>query len=206
MRPLFLLILFAALISSCRGDDDDEGVASEDSDSAATVVPTANVAIGDQAELDETITEYLASNFPDELPYRGDCEDTAEPLCGQFRGIDIDGNEYILIGDPGTLRAFGWVVVRQGDTAWEVVIHDLSNGWSRRDMALITPGVCQEVRAAPGMTGAAIECLEPLTPVTVSGGPRLADDILYFPIGMNRWVPGARLCNPQSDEGCGATS
>lgn len=212
---LFLGLAFAALLIGCGGDDDNDAAeeTAESTEVTSTAIategpsdPGAGPQVGDQAALDEAIAEYLAANFPDEETYKGDCEASSQPLCGQFRSLDADGNEYIVIGDPESLESFGWVVVRQAGEGWEVVGHDLSTGWTRQDTPVIAPGDCQAVRALPGASGQVIDCIEPLTSVTIVGAPRLADGALYFPIAPDRWVLGTSLCNPEQDEGCGVTS
>ena len=207
----FGAIFLIAIVSSCGGDDDDADeepsvdetatvVATADSRQAAGADPTT----GNQAALDMVLGDYLAANFPDAPTYKGDCSLQLEASCSQFRALDVEGNEYFVIGDPVSFQAITWIVVKQDGDAWLIVADDLSNGWTRDDEALVAPGPCQDVLPEPG-SGMPIECLPPATPVTVAGGPRLAGDVLYFPIGQGRWVLGIGLCHPD-EEDCGATS
>ncbi|MEX2235956.1 MAG: hypothetical protein WEB00_00270 [Dehalococcoidia bacterium] len=211
---ILLAIPCLALLAACGGDDDDgsaDEAASADADAgdgdSTSGDGDVSLVSAEQAALDEALTDYVASNFPEAPAYVGDCETITRATCGQFRGIDADRNEYFIIGDPASFESVAWIVATKDDAGeWDIVAHDVSNGWSRGDTALVVPGDCQEVRAIPGTSGEVVECLEALSSVTVVGGPRLAEGVLFFPIGDERWILGLGICDPERDDNCVATS
>ncbi|HEX5940509.1 MAG TPA: hypothetical protein VFZ12_09125 [Dehalococcoidia bacterium] len=198
------------LVAACGGDDDDAPPGEETEATSASPTSTPDLELeaersADQEALDEAIGAYFAANFPQEPAYVGDCETLAEATCSQFRGLDSDGFEYFIVGDPQTFEAAAWLIVQRAGEGWEVVGHDLSRGWARGDQALVAPGECQNVFSEPG-TGEPLECLAPATVVTVTGGPRLANGSLYFRIEDERWILGTGLCDPAIDDDCEATA
>jgi hypothetical protein len=211
-RSLSILAIATALlfVVACGGGDDDDVADDEEAAQPATPEDTADVAdegarSADQDALDAAIATYFDANFPGEPSYKGDCETLTQASCSQFRALDADGLEYFIVGDPATFEAVAWIIVQRAGTGWEVVGHDLSRGWARGDDAVVAPGDCQDVLPEPG-SGQPIECLEPASVVTVTGGPRLAGNVLYFRIGENRWILGVGLCDPAVDEDCAPAS
>lgn len=202
-------MVLAVTAVGCGGDDD--GAPSDERPTeSATAESTPDLEqeaarSADQEALDEAIGAYFNTNFPEEPPYIGDCETIAEASCSQFRALDAEGLEYFIVGDPQTFEAVAWIVVQRAGESWEVLGHDLSRGWARGDEAIVAPGECQNVLPEAG-SGDPIECLEPASVVTVTGGPRLVGDLLYFRIGEDRWILGTGLCDPAIDEDCAPAS
>jgi hypothetical protein len=208
--PILAALLVATALVAC-GDDGDGEAASDDTGGDETPSADGTPDLEQEAErsadqdaLDEAIRIYFGENFPDEPPYIGDCEAIAEASCSQFRALDAEGLEYFIVGDPQTFEAVAWIVVHRAGAGWEVVAHDLSRGWARGDQAVVAPGPCQDVLPEAG-SGEPVECLEPSSLVTVTGGPRLVNGVLYFRIGEG-WILGVGLCDPRIDDDCAPTS
>ncbi len=182
------------------------GNGGDDKSSAGT--PQAGVT-GTPAEtvsVEQALSDYIKTQLKQD--YAGDCTTAIVPqgtgLCSAARG-DRQDRKAFLIG-PSSYEFTTWVFLRKQGTAWTVestlpvnpeTVNAPGAPWPLEKGAKVVvggTGTCLNVRVAPGIKEAAVNCIADGTVIVLEDGPVTADGYDWWrPVGRSGWVAGDYL-------------
>lgn len=218
-RPLLkwiivIVVLAAAIaggafgISSMLGGNGDEA---QDEPTPTTAPPTADPAVAAEEALRGFVMEQLQKE------YAGDCGTSILPtaegrVCSVAKG-ERDGRRAFIIG-TSSFEFTHWVFLEPAEGGWRVYqtlpVKPESAGvpgapWPLKVGAkVVAAGTsdCLNVRVAPGLKEAAVDCLTDGTEIVLAEGPVEMDGFQWWrPEDRSGWVAGDWLRYPEEVQG-----
>jgi len=152
---------------------------------------------------EQALADLITTQLKQE--YAGDCTAALMPeikgLCSAARGERSDRKAY-LIG-PSAYEYRLWVFLRKEGNAWKVestlpvkpeTVNAPGAPWPLEKGAKVVvggTGTCLNVRVAPGIKEAAVDCIADGTVITLEDGPVEADGYQWWrPQDRSGWVAG----------------
>jgi hypothetical protein len=152
---------------------------------------------------EQALSDYVTTQL--KQAYAGDCTVALMPdtqgLCSAARGERQDRKAY-LVG-PSSYEYQLWVFLKKQGTAWTVestlpvkpeTVNAPGAPWPLEKGAKVVvggTGTCLNVRAAPGIKEAAVDCIADGTVIVLEEGPVDADGFQWWrPEGRSGWVAG----------------
>jgi hypothetical protein len=184
-------------ISMMGGDGGNE------KDSAATAQAQATGTPSETVSAEQAVTDFITNQLKQQ--YAGDCTAALMPeikgLCSAARGERSNRKAY-LIG-PSSYEYQLWVFLRKEGSAWKVestqpvkpeTVNAPGAPWPLEKGAKVVvggTGTCLNVRVAPGIKEAAVDCIADGTEIILEDGPVEADGYQWWrPQGRSGWVAG----------------
>jgi hypothetical protein len=201
---VLIVVLVFLVVSMCTGGDD-----TDDSASSRTPTPEAT------EQSDTTAPEGAVATFVQatlNAQYAGPCSGAqtgadAGKVCSTSRG-EREGVVAYVLGKTLS-EADQWLFLEQRGGAWQVVSSPKITPDTRAIPGVPWPlkvgsvvevtgtGSCLNVRTEPG--GAAVDCLADGTRVTLTAGPRVANELEWWqPQGRNGWIAADYLRYPDA--------
>jgi hypothetical protein len=192
---VLVVVAFAGL--SLRGGDGGGDEASATPQNGATGTPSETVGA------EQALADYITTQLNQE--YAGDCTAALMPevkgLCSAARSERQDRKAY-LIG-PSSYEYQLWVFLRKEGSAWKVestlpvkpeTVNAPGAPWPLEKGAKVVvggTGTCLNVRVAPGIKEAAVDCIADGEILVLEDGPVDADGYQWWrPQGRSGWVAG----------------
>jgi hypothetical protein len=161
---------------------------------------------------DEALAAYSRQKL--QMEYAGDCQAAKQPdddgkLCTSFAGDRGPAKAYVA--GPAFKGFTTWIFVEQKAGQWQVI-----GDFPMNPQAADVPGIpwplavgaqvvvagtgqCLNVREAPGLAPAAIDCLQDGTTIKLAEGPQLVDGFQWWRIdGRDGWVAADWLRYPDA--------
>ena len=196
------IVAIAAVVAfvglSSKGGGNNDGKSSEGT-------PAANVTgtPGETVTVEQALGDYVKTQLGKD--YAGDCTAAIMPegqgLCSAARG-DRQNRKAFLIG-PNLYEFQLWVFLKKDGTAWKVestlpvkpeTVNAPGAPWPLEKGAKVVvggTGTCLNVRAAPGIKEAAVDCIADGTVIVLEEGPVEMDGYQWWrPEGRSGWVAG----------------
>ena len=186
-------------INMTGGGGGDNGDSSNTQDGEATGTPSETV------DAEQALADYITTQLKQE--YAGDCTAALMPdikgLCSAARGERQNRKAY-LIG-PSSYEYQLWVFMRKEGGVWKVdttlpvkaeTVNAPGAPWPLEKGAKVIvggTGTCLNVRVAPGVKEAAVDCIPDGTVIILEDGPVdvEGDEFLWWrPEGRSGWVAG----------------
>jgi len=172
-------------------------------DSAATPGSQTTGTPSESVSAEQALSDYITTQLKQE--YAGDCTAALMPeikgLCWAARG-ERSNRKAFLIG-PSSYEYQLWVFLRKEGSAWKVestlpvkpeTVNAPGAPWPLEKGAKVIvggTGTCLNVRAAPGIQEAAVDCIADGTVIVLEEGPVDMDGYQWWrPEGRSGWVAG----------------
>jgi len=179
------------------GGGGDNGDKSSAQDGNATATPSETV------DAEQALADYITTQLKQE--YAGDCTAALMPdikgLCSAARGERANRKAF-LVG-PSSYEYQLWVFMRKEGGTWKVestlpvkpeTVNAPGAPWPLEKGATVVvggTGTCLNVRAAPGIKEAAVDCIADGTVIVLEEGPVDMDGYQWWrPQGRSGWVAG----------------
>jgi len=192
------IIAIAAVAAFVGASMKDGG---NDNNSAATPGSRTTGTPSENKSAEEALAEYIRTQLSQE--YAGDCTAALMPetkgLCSAARGERSNRKAY-LIG-PSSYEYQLWVFMRKEGSAWKVestlpvkpeTVNAPGAPWPLEKGAKVVvggTGTCLNVRVAPGIKEAAVDCIADGTVIVLEDGPVDVDGFQWWrPEGRSGWV------------------
>jgi hypothetical protein len=164
---------------------------------------------GETVSAEQALSDYITTQLKQE--YVGDCTAALMPdtpgLCSAARG-ERQNRKAFLLG-PSSYEYQLWVFLRKEGSAWKVestlpvkpeTVNAPGAPWPLEKGAKVIvggTGTCLNVRAAPGIKEAAVDCIADGTVIVLEEGPVDMDGYQWWrPEGRSGWVAGDWLRYP----------
>jgi hypothetical protein len=161
---------------------------------------------GETVSVEQALSDYVKTQLNQE--YAGDCTTAIMPagngMCSAARG-DRQNRKAFLVG-PSSYEFTVWVFLRKQGTAWTVestlavkpeTVNAPGAPWPLEKGAKVIvggTGTCLNVRVAPSVKEAAVDCIADGTVIVLEDGPVEADGYQWWrPEGRSGWVAGDYL-------------
>jgi len=187
-------------INMTGGGGGDNGDKSNAQDGGATATPSETV------DAEQALVDYITTKLSQE--YAGDCTAALMPdvkgLCSAARGERANRKAF-LVG-PSSYEYQLWVFMRKEGGVWKVestapvkpeTVNAPGAPWPLEKGAKVVvggTGTCLNVRVAPSIKEAAVDCIADGTVIILEDGPVTADGYEWWrPEGRSGWVAGDYL-------------
>lgn len=185
----------------------------------AEPTPTPVVTPEESVTAEQVLESYVRETLGQE--YLGDCGATLQPkeegkLCSAYKG-EKDGRKAFLVG-ASSYDLNLWVFLEPEGRGWKVYltlpVKPETAGvpgapWPLQVGATVVTagtGNCLNVRVAPGLKEAAVDCLADGTELVLEEGPVEVDGFQWWrPRGRSGWVAGDWLRYPEATGSAPAT-
>jgi hypothetical protein len=172
-------------------------------ESGAEATAQATGTPSETVSAEEALSAYITTQLKQQ--YAGDCTAALMPegqgLCSAARGERANRKAY-LIG-PSAYEYQLWVFLRKEGNVWKVestqpvkpeTVNAPGAPWPLEKGAKVVvggTGTCLNVRVAPGIKEAAVDCIADGTEIILEDGPVEADGYQWWrPQGRSGWVAG----------------
>jgi hypothetical protein len=215
MLPKLPAVLVLAAMAACAllltacfgGESTGPGVTATTPTAAGSPTPATG-------SPEDALTTYSRQQL--QLEYVGDCQSAQMnrdegKLCTVFRGDRGPAKAYVA--GPAFSEFNTWIFVEQKAGQWQVIGEFPMNPQAADVPGIPWPltvgaqvvvagtGQCLNVREAPGLAAAAIDCLQDGTTIKLAEGPQVVDGFQWWRIdGRDGWVAADWLRYPDATQ------